>query len=181
MKEMFLYPDIRGVYPLSKYNDNILYTKPAKGSSTEYQVLYAKGKNISQTLPSFFISLKWPETNWAVSPADERWAERGELVFLHQHPEATGPKNHSIFTWWPESHEVTPVIRDVTLDANDFTQPSHRGEERARVISPLQTQTSQKHDEAAQRWKILPRSQHGRPVQRGPFVSFKTLVSGAVH
>lgn len=31
-----------------------------------------KGKNISQTLPSFFISLKWLETNWAVSPADER-------------------------------------------------------------------------------------------------------------
>lgn len=86
MKGMFLYPKIRIVYPSSEHNENILYYKLKKGPNKEYlhKCWGGRGWTTSQTPhPSFFISLKWLWTDWAVSLVGKRRAVNGELVFLH--------------------------------------------------------------------------------------------------
>lgn len=81
---MFLYSKIRMAYPSSKRNENILYYKSKKGPNKEYLHKCWGGGDPSQTPhPSFFISLKWLWTDWAVSLAGKRRAVNGELVFLH--------------------------------------------------------------------------------------------------
>lgn len=80
MEETFLYSEIRVENPLSKYN-NILNYKHMKGPSNSYfYINKCEGGNTSGTPTSFFISLKWMVTDWAVFLANNRRAANRQAV-----------------------------------------------------------------------------------------------------